>query len=148
MMTTDDTSYDLGSMDGPLLLFGGPYGNLEALTAIRNEAQRRHIPAQQIICTGDLTAYCGSPFESVEVTRDWGIHVVMGNCEEALADSAMDCGCGFDEGSVCAQLSESWFGIPIAGSHQRSATGCGHFPVPCVLPSAPSRFTWCTAPPV
>ncbi|WP_275099675.1 metallophosphoesterase family protein [Sedimenticola hydrogenitrophicus] len=110
MMATDNALHHLGPMDGPLLLFGGPYGNLEALTAIRNEAERRQIPAQRIICTGDLTAYCASPFESVEMTRDWGIHVVMGNCEEALADKAIDCGCGFDQGSVCAQLSESWFG--------------------------------------
>jgi predicted phosphodiesterase len=34
----------------------------------------------------------------------------MGNCEEALAESAADCGCGFAEGTACAALSVAWYG--------------------------------------
>lgn len=104
-----DNPLDLGALDGPLLLFGGPYGNLEATQAIRTESERRKIPPDRIICTGDLTAYCASPVESVELIRDWGIHLVMGNCEESLADNSSDCGCGFEQDSVCALSSSEWF---------------------------------------
>jgi hypothetical protein len=43
---------------GPLLVFGGPYSNLEATAAILAEACRRAIPSGNILCTGDLAAYC------------------------------------------------------------------------------------------
>lgn len=33
----------------------------------------------------------------------------MGNCEDSLASRALDCGCGFETGSVCSSLSEQWF---------------------------------------
>lgn len=100
---------DLGPLDGPVLLFGGPYGNLQATRAIRTEAERRGIPPERAICTGDLTAYCASPFETVELVREWGIRVVMGNCEESLANDSNDCGCGFEQDSVCALSSSEWF---------------------------------------
>src|SRR5262249_60764362 len=41
--------------------------------------------------------------------RDWGVHVVMGNCEESLGWNKDDCGCGFDEGTQCEQLSIAWY---------------------------------------
>jgi uncharacterized radical SAM superfamily Fe-S cluster-containing enzyme len=96
-------------MDGPVLVFGGPYGNLEATTALLAEARRLAIPASRIICTGDLVAYCGSPVETVDLVAASGMHVVMGNCDEQLAASAGDCGCGFPEGSACERLSAAWY---------------------------------------
>lgn len=105
-----DNTLNLGRLDGPLLLFGGPYGNLQATQAIRAESARHGITPDRVICSGDLTAYCAAPFETVELVRDWGIPVVMGNCEESLANNAADCGCGFDQGSVCATLATDWFG--------------------------------------
>lgn len=104
-----DNPFDLGPLDGPLLLFGGPYGNLEATRAIRAAAEHRRIPPERIICTGDLTAYCASPFETVELVQEWGIHLVMGNCEESLAGNADDCGCGFEQDTVCALSASRWF---------------------------------------
>jgi predicted phosphodiesterase len=100
---------DLGAFDQPLLLFGGPYSNLQALLALKEQAEKFSIPAENIICTGDIVAYCGQPFETVETIREWGIHVLMGNCEESFADNADDCGCGFEEGSSCDLLSVEWF---------------------------------------
>ena len=41
--------------------------------------------------------------------RDWGIGVVQGNCEESLGRDAADCGCGFEEGTVCSLLSVEWY---------------------------------------
>lgn len=95
--------------DGPLLVFGGPYGNLQATEAVLAEAARRGIPPERIVCTGDLVAYCGDPVATIACVRDAGIHVIMGNCDEQLAMSASDCGCGFPEGGTCERLSSAWF---------------------------------------
>ena len=100
---------DLGALEGPVMLFGGPYSNLQATEALMAEAARRGVAAENAICTGDVTAYCGSPAETVTMVREWGCPVVAGNCEEQLADGADDCGCGFEEGSVCDALSAEWY---------------------------------------
>ncbi len=76
---------------------------------MRSKAQELGIPPHRIICTGDLVAYCAEPRETVDLIRDWGIHVVMGNCEESLADEADDCGCGFEPGTSCSVLSVQWY---------------------------------------
>ncbi len=76
---------ELGQLPSPLMLFGGPYSNLPATTALIGESQRLGIPPGQVICTGDIVAYCGNPEETVSLVRDWGCHIVMGNCEESLA---------------------------------------------------------------
>jgi predicted phosphodiesterase/uncharacterized Fe-S cluster-containing radical SAM superfamily protein len=96
-------------IDGPALIFGGPYSNLQATAAVLDEAARLGIPTSHIICTGDLVAYCGDPVATIELVRAAGIHVVMGNCDEQLALGAQDCGCGFPTGSTCERLSAAWF---------------------------------------
>ena len=109
---------DLGELWGaakdPLLIFGGPCSNLQATRAMRGEAQRLGIPASRVICTGDVVAYCADPGATVAEIRDWGVAVVMGNCEESLAAGATDCGCGFAEGTVCDRLSQQWFEFSAA----------------------------------
>lgn len=95
--------------DGPVLVFGGPYGNLQATDAVLAAAHQHGIAPQRIVCTGDLVAYCGDPVATIARIRDAGIHVVMGNCDEQLATGAADCGCGFPEGSSCDRLSSAWF---------------------------------------
>ena len=100
---------DLGEIDGPVLVFGGTYGNLEATAALIETAGRLGIPGPRAICTGDLVAYAADPQATVDLVREWGGPIVMGNCEEALAADAEDCGCGFSEGSACAALSVQWF---------------------------------------
>jgi len=97
------------AIDGPALLFGGPYGNLQATAAVLAEAARRGILPARIVCTGDLVAYCGDPAATVDLVRRAGIHVVMGNCDEQLARNADDCGCGFPAGSACERASAAWF---------------------------------------
>ncbi len=97
------------AMDGPVLFFGGCYSNLEATLALQREAARLGIRPGNIVCTGDVVAYCADPAATVDVVRDWGIHTVMGNCEESLGWSRDDCGCGFEEGSACERLSVDWY---------------------------------------
>lgn len=92
-----------------ILVFGGPYSNLQATQALRLEALRLGIAPEHSICTGDVVAYCANPVETVTEIRDWGVHVVAGNCEQQLAASADNCACGFDEGSACDVLAKGWF---------------------------------------
>ena len=100
---------DLGPLDGPVMLFGGPYSNLQSTVALKHEAERLGIPAGRVICTGDVVAYCGDPDATIDAIRDWGCHVAMGNCEEALGEGGDDCRCGFEKGSQCDLLSVRWF---------------------------------------
>ena len=99
----------LGKIDSRLLVFGGPYSNLASTEAMRSKAEELTIDAEHTICTGDLVAYCAEPQQTVELIRDWGINVIMGNCEESLATEHSDCGCGFEEGSTCSTLSIAWY---------------------------------------
>ena len=95
--------------DGPILIFGGPYSNLEATTAVFDAAKRLSIGPEGVICTGDVVAYGADALATANLVRDFGCHVVMGNCEESLASGTSDCGCGFPEDSACQRLSSSWF---------------------------------------
>jgi predicted phosphodiesterase len=95
--------------DGPLLVFGGPYSNLQAMRAVLAEAARRGIPAHRILCTGDIVAYGADAAACCDLAMASGILVLMGNCEENLAAGALDCGCGFEEGTACDLLSRAWY---------------------------------------
>jgi len=105
----DRAMIPLVKLDGPAIIFGGPYSNLQATEAVLASARRLGIPSDRIVCTGDLAAYCGELVATIELVRDAGIHVVMGNCDEQLANNADDCGCGFPAGGLCERLSSAWF---------------------------------------
>ncbi len=109
MSETADWTRAIGGDEGPLLVFGGPYSNLRATLAMRACAERAGIPAHRVICTGDVVAYAAEPEETVAAIRDWGCHVIAGNCEEQLAVGAADCGCGFEEGTACDLLAKGWY---------------------------------------
>ena len=101
MLTLDPTR--------PLIVFGGPYSNLEATDALFAEADRLGVPLSHVICTGDVVAYAGDPEATSNRIRKSHVPIIAGNCEEQLANAAADCGCGFDEGSACDVLSKRWF---------------------------------------
>jgi len=100
---------DLGILQGELLVFGGVYSNLQALEALRAQAEAKAIPTSNIICTGDIVGYCAQPEECVQFIKDWGIHTIAGNVELNLRDEADDCGCNFNEGSRCDIFSRQWY---------------------------------------
>ena len=102
---------DLGTLAGPLLLFGGPYSNVQALQALLDTAAQQGIPAGRMICTGDIVAYCADPDATVDLMQRSGAAVVAGNCEKQLAAGALECGCGFEAGTACDLLSAGWFGF-------------------------------------
>lgn len=95
--------------DRTWLLFGGPYGNLQATQALLAAAKRLDIAPERTLCTGDLVAYCGNPVETIDVIGESGVSVVLGNCDEQLGVGAADCGCGFEPDSACARLSTDWY---------------------------------------
>lgn len=127
-MTVLGPVQDLGAIEAPLLLFGGPYSNLEATRAVLAAAERHGIPAGRIICTGDVVAYCGDPEQTTALVRGAGIHVVMGNCEESFASEADDCGCGFAEDSACDVLSRQWFAYAKSELTPQAARWMGTLP--------------------
>ena len=96
-------------MDGPVLVFGGLYSNLEATRAVLDEARSRGIPPGRTLCTGDIVAYGADARATLDLVRRAGIPVVMGNCEEALGSSAGDCRCGYAEGSACDAMAVEWY---------------------------------------
>ncbi|MHC8508954.1 MAG: metallophosphoesterase family protein [Rhodospirillales bacterium] len=100
---------DIGPLAGPVLLFGGPYGNAEAAKALFAAAERLNIPKERRICTGDVVAYCAGAQACVDLMRARAGAVVMGNCEESVGFSMDDCGCGFEEGTACDVLAKSWY---------------------------------------
>jgi uncharacterized radical SAM superfamily Fe-S cluster-containing enzyme len=104
--------------DGPVLIFGGCYGNLEAARALQAEARRLAIPAERVICTGDVVAYCADPAATIDLVRDWGIPVVMGNCEESLGWREEDCGCGFAADTACERMAVAWYAYADAAVNE------------------------------
>jgi predicted phosphodiesterase len=121
-------SLDLGRLDGPVLLFGGNYSNRQATEALIAETRRLRIPPSNVICTGDVVAYCAEPQATVALMRDWGVAAVMGNCEESLAAGAADCGCGFEAGTMCSTLSDAWYRYSLAHLDRDAADWMGMLP--------------------
>ncbi len=118
----------ISAIDAPLLVFGGPYSNLEATRAVLAEALRRRIPADRIVCTGDVVAYGGDPAACVDLVREAGIHVVMGNCEEQIFSQAPDCGCGYAPDTTCDTLSRNWYAQADAALNDDARAWMGALP--------------------
>lgn len=131
---------DLGCLKGPLLLFGGPYSNLPATQAILGVAAARNIDPRQMICTGDVVAYGGKPHETADLIQAAGMPVVMGNCEEQLAQGATDCGCGFAPGSTCSVLSGEWYALADARVTVAQRRWMGALPRVVLFEHAGRRF--------
>ncbi len=119
---------DLGPVRQPLLICGGAYSNLEALTALFESAARLGIPDERIIHTGDVIAYCADPVGTARLLRTKRVHAIQGNVEESLWEAAPDCGCGFDEGSPCDRLSAEWFAYADSRIDTELRSWMGHLP--------------------
>lgn len=111
---TFDKTQDIGHFDEPVLVCGGAYSNFEALCALMDAALAHGIPAARVIHTGDAVAYCADPAATSLLLRDSGAHCIQGNVEESLSASLPDCGCGFDEESLCNRLAAEWFAFADA----------------------------------
>nr|WP_211096941.1 arsenosugar biosynthesis-associated peroxidase-like protein [Neolewinella litorea] len=99
----------LGHRAGPLLVFGGVYSNLEALTALKQRAEALQISPDNVICTGDTPGYCADPEACLNFLEDWGVHSIAGNVEINLREGIDDCGCNFSDGSRCDVFARLWY---------------------------------------
>ncbi len=122
-------AHDLGRFDDSVLICGGAYSNLEALTALFDQARKLDIPPERIIHTGDAVAYCADPAATVELLRKSGAYAIQGNVEESLFSAQPDCGCGFDEGSLCEKLSAEWFAYSDARIGNEARQWMGRLPL-------------------
>jgi len=100
---------NIGTLKDKILIFGGPYSNLQATEAVLQKAEELEIPASHIICTGDITAYCAQPQETAQILHDSQIHIIQGNCDESLANDRDDCACGFNENTACEVFADQWY---------------------------------------
>jgi hypothetical protein len=100
---------NLGTLTGPVLIFGGAYSNFDALQSLRAEADRLGIPASNVICCGDTPGYCAEPEECLDLLEDWGCPAIAGNVETNLVNGTDDCGCGFGDGSRCDMFAKLWY---------------------------------------
>ncbi|MGU9951700.1 MAG: metallophosphoesterase family protein [Gammaproteobacteria bacterium WSBS_2016_MAG_OTU1] len=90
-----------------MLVFGGVYGNAQALHALMETVHWK--AAEAIVCTGDVAAYCADGAAVCDLLRQQShIIIVRGNCERSVGDDEDDCGCGFDKGTTCDLLSVAW----------------------------------------
>lgn len=110
----------IDNLSGKLLVFGGPYSNLQALSVLKSIADQKGIAPTNIICTGDIIGYCAQPEETVQLVKQWGIHCIQGNVEENIISGEDDCGCNFTEGSRCDLFSRNWF--PFAARSVSTST--------------------------
>lgn len=99
----------LGEIEGKLLLFGGVYSNLQALSSLKKWAEENNFLPQNIFCTGDILGYCAQPVECISLVKDWGIHSIAGNVELNLRNNEVDCGCDFESGGRCDLFSKNWY---------------------------------------
>lgn len=131
---------DIGELSGTLLLFGGPYSNLQASKALLQKAEELGISRSNLICTGDLVAYCGNPSETARLMEESGVHIIQGNCEENLANELDDCGCGFEAGTTCAVLSDHWYNLARSKITARQKRWMGSLPHRLEFTFAGKRF--------
>lgn len=128
MIDRPDTR-DLGTRSGRLLVFGGPYSNLQALETLKGIADQFQIPPDNIICTGDIVGYCAQPEDSVQFVNSWGIHAIQGNVEQNIIRGEDDCGCNFTEGGRCDLFSRTWFPYAVQSLSAKSVAWLGTLPL-------------------
>ncbi|MGI9306357.1 MAG: metallophosphoesterase family protein, partial [Gammaproteobacteria bacterium] len=110
-----------------MAVFGGVYGNWQALRAFLEAAQT---PPEMLVCTGDLAGYCADGAAVCAFARQNLIGAVFarGNCERAVAADEEDCGCGFAPGTVCERLSAAWHAHAKNSINAEDKTWLGELP--------------------
>lgn len=109
-------------------IFGGAYGNLQATKAVLQKATELGFCKSEIIFTGDTIAYCANPVETAQLIKNSVDHIVMGNCEEAIANGSNNCGCGFEEGTECSILSNQWYNYCLSKMDTQTANWMSSLP--------------------
>ncbi|MFT4758197.1 MAG: putative phosphodiesterase [Paraglaciecola sp.] len=114
--------------NAPLLLFGGVYSNFEALETLHGIAKKEGISATNVICTGDIVAYCADPEPCVKFVEKWGIHTIAGNVEIQLRNGDEGCGCDFTADSRCDLFARQWYPFAQKKVSESSVEFMRHIP--------------------
>ena len=109
LLSGESTAVSLLVADASIMVSGGSDSNLQATEAFLAAAAGIGMPAEKIICTGDIVAYCADARPTVAQIRETSVPVVMGNCEQSLGWRLQGCGCGFAEGSACDRAAAAWY---------------------------------------
>ncbi|MDD0852171.1 metallophosphoesterase family protein [Halobacteriovorax sp. GB3] len=92
-----------------LIFFGGVYSNAEAFKAFLELMDNEEVSMDRLFHSGDLLAYCSSPKEVIQLIKERDINSILGNVEQQIVQEKSDCGCNFNEGSLCDTLSNQWY---------------------------------------
>lgn len=65
--------HDLGEIGGPVLVFGGPYSNLQATRALLDRSREAGFGPERMICTGAIVTDCAQPAETIADIRAAGL---------------------------------------------------------------------------
>lgn len=76
---------NLGTLIGPVVVYGGALGNLAALAALLRDATRAVTGGRRVISVGDLIGPCANSADCIAAARAFGGPVVSGDLERALA---------------------------------------------------------------
>ena len=78
-----------------IAVLGGVYANAAALAAVLTDAVARD--AEAVFCLGDLGGFGPHPDRVFPLLHAHGVSVVRGNYDQAVADGASDCNCGYSD---------------------------------------------------
>ncbi|HBX24040.1 MAG TPA: metallophosphoesterase [Desulfotomaculum sp.] len=78
-----------------IAVFSDVHGNRHALEMVLQDIAVRN--PDLTVCLGDLVGYNAFPSEVVRLIRENGIATVMGNYDDAIANSRMVCGCDYKD---------------------------------------------------
>lgn len=101
-----------------IAVFSDVHGNRHALEAVLKDIEGRN--PDLTICLGDLVGYNAFPDEVVRMIRDNGITTVMGNYDDAIANSRMVCGCDYkDEKAAELGIKSITWTVENTGSEEK-----------------------------
>lgn len=100
---------DLGRLTGPVLVWGGAYGNFAALGALLRDATRQGLPPERVISAGHVAGMCAGSADCIAAWRAFGGPGVAGGIERALAAGASDPGLGDAPGGARAMATKTWW---------------------------------------
>jgi putative phosphoesterase len=89
-------------------IFGDIHGNLPALEAVLADIDAHE--ASPLYCLGDLVGYGTFPNEVTEIIRERKIPTIMGNYDQGVGNSSVDCGCAYTskEAEALGKRSIAW----------------------------------------
>ncbi|WP_249674871.1 metallophosphoesterase [Acidocella sp. C78] len=122
-MTTGEASIPVIAAEGPVLVFGGCYSNLQATRALLDAARAHGIPPERMICTGDVVAYGADPQACADLIRGHGIATVMGNCEEQLGAGRPIAAAALPKARLATGWPPPGSPMPMRGSTMRRGAG-------------------------